>query len=426
MPDSSAPSAGPPGSEWFEQIADRSGLIFYVLRIRPDVAFEYLGAALMTRLGIPADSDTEAVLERIDPDSAALLAETLAMTPGQELTMDLKWRHLDGGSVFSRAWMRASRRADGSVIQEGVVLDITELREVEIELRHSEQRSRLLAENAYDVIWTMAMDGSVTYVSPSVERVRGITPEEAKNQTIEEINPPESAARVMEYYQRVFAAIETGDDPPFFRGEQEYYRKDGSIMTGELEVIPHIDDDGQVVELLGVTRDISERKVLEAELTRLAITDPVTGVWNRHHGTESLLAEMAGTGERAVLSVLMIDIDNFKFVNDSFGHQSGDQVLIDMSQRLVRAVRDTDMVARWGGEEFLVLLRDCRIEDATARAEKIRRQVADTLFPGVGTITVSIGVAQRTGDEDLTAWLGRADAALYEAKRTGRNTVVGS
>ena len=310
MPDSSAPSAGPPGSEWFEQIADRSGLIFYVLRIRPDVAFEYLGAALMTRLGIPADSDTEAVLERIDPDSAALLAETLAMTPGQELTMDLKWRHLDGGSVFSRAWMRASRRADGSVIQEGVVLDITELREVEIELRHSEQRSRLLAENAYDVIWTMAMDGTITYVSPAVERVRGFTPEEAMLQSIDEINPPESAARVGEYFQRVFAAIAEGSEAPAFRGEMEYYRKDGSIMTGELQVIPLADSDGHVVELLGVTRDISERKMFEAELTRLAATDPVTGVWNRRRGRELLVEELTRPDVNEDFAVLMVDIDN--------------------------------------------------------------------------------------------------------------------
>lgn len=431
MSDSSFPSVGRPGPEWFEELAELNGLVFFVLRIRPDVAFEYLGAALHERLGIPVDPgiavDTEAVLGRIDPESAELLAATLAMEPGQKMAVDLKWRHIDGQTVSSRGWIRAVERPDGSVVQEGVVLDITELREIETELRRSEQRHRLLAENAWDVVWTMAIDGTITYVSPAVQRVRGITPEEAISQTLEEIHPPESAARNIDYFQRLYAAIEAGAEPPTFLGEQEYYRSDGSIMTGELQIIPHADADGKIVEILGVTRDISERKMFEAELTRLAVTDPVTGVWNRHQGSESLLAEtMRPERPRRQSSVLMIDIDNFKAINDSFGHLAGDQVLIEMAQRLFAAVRDTDMVARWGGEEFVVLLHECPSEDATGRAEKIRRQIADAQFAGVGTVTVSIGVAQLTDDDDLATWLGRADKALYEAKRAGRNTVVGS
>lgn len=420
---------GLPGGTWFERISDSSGLVFYVLRIQPDVAFEYLGSALQTRLGIPVNpdkvADAETVFARIDPESAEQLAATLTMGPGRELSADLKWRHVDGRSVYSRAWMRTYQRTDGSVIQEGVVQDITELREAETKLSRSEQRHRLLAENAYDVIWTMALDGSVTYVSPAVERVRGFTPQEAMCQSIEEINPPESAARVMSYYQRVFAAIEAGTEPPVFRGEMEYYRKDGSIMTGELQVIPHVDAAGQVVELLGVTRDISERKTFEAELTRLAVTDPVTGVWNRHHARDLLVAESAQSdAEQRPVSVLMVDIDNFKSINDGFGHPAGDQVLIELARRLAESVRSADMVARWGGEEFVILLRDCSLKDAVARAEKIRRQIGDAPFAGVGKVTVSIGVAQRTADEESASWLGRADKALYEAKRAGRNTVV--
>lgn len=422
-------SGSRPDSEWFEGIADNSGLIFYILRMQPDVAFEYLGSALQTRLGIPvapgAAIDTATILGRIDPDSADDLAKTLAMAPGEVMSVDLKWRHLDGGSVSSRAWLRAVERPDGSVVQEGVVEDITELRAVEAELRNSEQRHRLLAENAYDVIWTMALDGTITYINPAITRVRGLSPEEAMRQTIEEINTPPSAAKVGEYFQRVFAAIEAGTEPPVFHGEMEYYRKDGSIMTGELQVIPHVDADGHVVELLGVTRDISERKVFETELTRLAETDPVTGVWNRRHGRELLEAAMAQRdGESRPLSALMVDIDNFKVINDTYGHETGDTVLIELARRLAGAVRGTDMVARWGGEEFVVLLRDCPLADAVTRAESIRRQIADTSFSGVGTVTVSVGAAQLVPDEDVVAWLARSDRALYQAKRAGRNTVV--
>ncbi len=136
------------------------------------------------------------------------------------------------------------------------------------DLRRSEERHRLLAENAWDVVWTMALDGSITYVSPAIERVRGITASEAMAQTPDQVNPPSSAAIVAEYFSRLFAAINNGSELPEFRGELEYYRADGSIMVGELQVMPHVGSDGKVVEILGVTRDISERKLREAAEAR--------------------------------------------------------------------------------------------------------------------------------------------------------------
>jgi diguanylate cyclase (GGDEF)-like protein len=123
-------------------------------------------------------------------------------------------------------------------------------------------------------------------------------------------------------------------------------------------------------------------------------------------------------------AVLFIDLDRFKVVNDSLGHATGDHLLVEVARRLSGAVRSTDMVARWGGEEFVVLLRDCALDDAVERAEEIRRQIAGRTFPGVGMVTVSVGAAQLTGADDATSLLGRADEALYEAKRAGRNKVV--
>jgi diguanylate cyclase (GGDEF)-like protein/PAS domain S-box-containing protein len=307
---------------------------------------------------------------------------------------------------------------------EGALADITELHEAQTSLSRSEKRSRLLAENAWEVIWTMAMDTKITYVSPAVEQVRGITPDEAKNQSLEEIHPPESAARVADYYQRVFAAVEVGAAPPSFRGELEYYRKDGSIMTGELQVIPHRDATGQVIELIGVTRDISERKAFEAELRNFAVTDGLTGVWNRRQGTELLAADLAARRPGQALSLLMLDIDHFKAINDTFGHQAGDHVLIEIASRLRRSLRGNDMVARWGGEEFIVLVRDCALPDAGRLAENIRAAIAEVPFGPMGRITVSIGAAEARDNEDLQSWLSRADQALYRAKRAGRNEVV--
>ena len=420
-----------PDSDWFEQMASSSGMMFFVLRVRPDLALEFVNNAPGTVLvgdrnesGSATDVDAASLLGQIDPDYADRLAEVLALPPGTDTQVELRWNRLDGLSTYGRGSIRSRQRPDGSVVIEGALADITELHEAETRLMNSEKRSRLLAENAWEVIWTMDLDGKITYVSPAVERMRGITPEEAMRQSLDEIHPPESAASVADYYRQVFAAIEAGTEPPMFRGENEYYRKDGSIMTGELQVIPHLDGSGKVIELIGVTRDISERKVFEAELRNLAVTDTLTGVWNRRHGTELLAADLSARRPGQALSLLMLDIDHFKTINDTFGHQAGDHVLIEIASRLRRSLRGSDMVARWGGEEFVVLLRDCALPDALRLAEEIRAAIAELPFGAMGSLTVSVGVAEARASEDLTTWLERADQALYRAKRSGRNEVA--
>jgi len=420
-----------PDADWFAQMADASGLMFFVLRVRPDIALEFVndapGAVLIgerSESGSATDVAAEKLLGQIDPDYADRLSAVLALPPGSGTQVDLKWNRLDGLSTWGRGWVRSREREDGSVVIEGSLVDITDQHEAETRLRRSEERSRLLAENAWEVIWTMALDGTITYINPAVERMRGITPEEAMRQTLDEINPPESATRVAAYFQTVFAAMAAGIEPPPFRGEMEYYRKDGSIMTGELQVIPHIDAAGRVVELIGVTRDISDRKATEAALHSLAVTDTLTGVWNRRQGTDLIAADLAARRPGQALSLLMLDIDHFKSINDTFGHQAGDHVLIEIASRLRRSLRGNDMVARWGGEEFVVLLRDCPLRNALKLAEDIRSGIGEVPFGPLGSLTVSIGAAEIRTNENLASWLGRADQALYRAKRAGRNEVV--
>ncbi|MCX6484487.1 MAG: sensor domain-containing diguanylate cyclase, partial [Mycobacterium sp.] len=330
-----------PDGDWFAQMADASGLMFFVLRVRPDVALEFVndapGAVLIgerTTSGGATDLDAANLLGQIDPDYADRLSAVLALPPGSGTQVELKWNRLDGQSTWGRGWVRSRERQDGSVVIEGALADITELHEAETLLKRSEKRSRLLAENAWEVIWTMDLDAKITYINPAVERMRGFTPEEAMRQSPEEIQPPESAAIGADYFQRLFASIEAGKEPPIFRGEQQYYRKDGSIMIGELQVIPHVDGTGRVVELLGVTRDISDRKAAEAALHNLAVTDTLTGVWNRRQGTDLIAADLSARRPGQALSLLMLDIDHFKSINDTFGHQAGDHVLIEVASRV--------------------------------------------------------------------------------------------
>lgn len=417
-----------PDVKWFQRMTDNFGLVSFVLRVRPDIAFEFVNPGRRTQLvGYqPSDSieDAKLVLDRIEPDSAEQLARLLALPPGQETSVDLGWLHLDGQSVRSRGWVQAVERADGSVIIEGVLQDVTELHQLERELRISEQRYRLLAENAWEVVWIAGTDGKVRYCSPAVERQRGFTVDEVMRQALHEVYPPESEKSIRDYFRRLRAAIREGTEPPVLREEHEYYRRDGSRMVGEMQAIPHVDESGTVVEILGVTRDVSERKQFEAELQRRALTDSVTGVWNRRHGEELLGDELSQARESAVpLTVLMLDIDHFKAINDRDGHQAGDRVLMEVGLRLQDTVPADSVVARWGGEEFVVLLRDCPLAGALVVAEKIRARIANTAFQDHRRVTVSVGAAELTAADDLDSWLSRADQALYAAKRSGRNAV---
>jgi len=144
--------------------------------------------------------------------------------------------------------------------------DITALRQQQEALRISEERHRFLAENARDVIWTKEPDGRISYLSPSVETVRGFTPQEAMAQPLEQIHPPESLALSKQWWDRLLADVADGREPTPFRGELAYYRRDGSIFWSEVMAYPLLHPDGSLAQVVGVTRDISERKLSELAL----------------------------------------------------------------------------------------------------------------------------------------------------------------
>lgn len=161
-----------------------------------------------------------------------------------------------------------------------------------------------------------------------------------------------------------------------------------------------------------------------AELKQLATTDPLTGAWNRRHFQQVIAAEIKQAlryGQQ--LSLLLFDLDHFKSINDRHGHQVGDQVLVALTRLLQRNLRSTDVLARWGGEEFAVVMPHCGANEAASLAEKLRALIAGWEFADVGSVTVSCGLAEYQPPETLDSWLKRADDALYAAKSSGRNVL---
>jgi diguanylate cyclase (GGDEF)-like protein len=193
--------------------------------------------------------------------------------------------------------------------------------------------------------------------------------------------------------------------------------------------VPFDDEDvDSLVVLVRLAETAIENSFLYEEAVRLSLTDGMTGLWNRRNFDLRLESELS----RAVrfsepFAVVFVELDQMKVVNDSYGHQAGDTVLIELARRLTEAVREVDVVARWGGDEFTLLLPKTGLAGALALAEKIRAAVANSPFEidtGSLDITISVGVAAypEHGDagKDLVA---AADAAMYQAKARGRNRV---
>ncbi|MEI8326939.1 MAG: sensor domain-containing diguanylate cyclase, partial [Betaproteobacteria bacterium] len=160
------------------------------------------------------------------------------------------------------------------------------------------------------------------------------------------------------------------------------------------------------------------------QLERLAVTDQLTGLFNRLRLDQTLEEERLRNLRYATsFCILLLDVDQFKSVNDRFGHPVGDQVLMGIARDLQDGIREVDVVGRWGGEEFMVICRETTIEGALVLAEKLRSLIASHVYPQVGARSASFGVAMFHPGEALTETIARADAGLYRAKQGGRNRV---
>jgi diguanylate cyclase (GGDEF)-like protein/PAS domain S-box-containing protein len=326
-------------------------------------------------------------------------------------------------------FINGAGEADGTVARLRLVDDQVE---AETKLRHSEERYRLLSENARDVIWTITADGEISYVSPSVQTLRGISPEQAIAQSLEQIHPAASRRQVQGYLQQVARECRRGRKPQAFRAELEYFSADGSTIWCDVLALPVLNDDGSLRYVLGTSRDITERKRYEQQLDltnqqlhALASTDSLTGVCNRHRlqlMIQQLISTSAISGEP--VAMILCDIDHFKQVNDRHGHNVGDLVLVEFCQRAQRCLRSSDRLGRWGGEEFLILVPQGTASGAAVLAEKVRRAIADEPFDQVGSVTASFGVGQRKPNESFATWFQRVDSLLYNAKAAGRDLVM--
>lgn len=285
--------------------------------------------------------------------------------------------------------------------------------------RKSEERFRSLVRNASDVILIIEPEGKIRFVSPSVERVFGYRPDEVVGLDCLTFVNPQHADRVQAFL------TEVGTAPGMTRTiEYQVRHRDGRWREAEATATNLINDasvGGLVVNL----RDVTERKEAEDQLAYQAFHDTLTGLANRALFMDRLQNALARAVRREEQSaVLFLDVDRFKIVNDSLGHDAGDRLLVAVAQRLSFCLREGDTAARLGGDEFTVLLEDLRdVSEAIRIAERIAGDLTRP-FEIDGRevfVTVSIGITvSRPGHHEHLDLLREADIAMYQAKAQGK------
>ena len=345
------------------------------------------------------------------------------------VNLEQHYRCLDGAEFWGQVSAQPFYDAEGQVVGiVGVIADITARRQMEEALRLSETRHRLLADNASDVIWTLDISGHVTYVSPSVQRLRACTVEQALRQPLEKWFTARSLVPALEAISQALEAVRTGEPLAQQSMELEQTREDGSAVWTETTISGCYDAKGRAVGLLGVTRDISERKQTQDRIARLAHYDPLTNLCNRALFFDRVEQALAlARREKSKLALMYIDLDKFKPVNDSYGHPVGDRLLEQVAERMRGCVRASDTVGRIGGDEFVVLLpRLAAPADALVVAEKIRQAIREPYELAGRTLLIScsIGIAIHPEHGGVELDLSKnADIAMYRVKEAGGDNV---
>ena len=343
---------------------------------------------------------------------------------GHAVVLGLALRGETAGLLVAAAPQHTLRTVDSGLralaTQVALALDSVALSE-EVHQRAGEARMGALIKHSGDLVTVLDAQARIVYQSPSIERVLGWDADEVVGLRFDWLLTPGDGDRLLHLL---------ADGPSSAGGGTEVLEcalrhSDGTSRQFEVQHTNLLDDE-HVRGIVLNSRDVSERKAFEQQLQHQAFHDPVTGLANRALFAERVRHAVARTRrEHTGVAVLFIDLDDFKTVNDSLGHAAGDQVLVEVAQRLATSVRVTDTAARFGGDEFAILLEDIgSVQEAAETAERVLDALARTLTVDHKELVVraSVGVSIVEGDApaDADELIRNADAAMYIAKRDGK------
>ncbi|MGZ6637559.1 MAG: putative bifunctional diguanylate cyclase/phosphodiesterase [Solirubrobacteraceae bacterium] len=407
----------------------------------PDTAVALYGAGADGELTPMVGSGGVASQGPLPADIARALLEATAASELMELPPTIRGHVLPDGGRHACAFDIAPRRAARAVLvlagpaapskalcasldalatQVALALESAALTE-EVHRRRGEARFGSLVRHASDLITVIGADGTITYQSPSIERVLGYAPEAVIGTPFARLVDPGERGRLLQ----VLAGGGAGGQGQVL--ECSLIHADGHARQFEI-LCTDLSDDESVKGIVLNGRDVSERKAFEEQLTHQAFHDPVTGLANRALFGERVRHAIArGRREQQSVAVVFLDLDDFKTINDSLGHSVGDQVLIEVAKRIATSVRTSDTAARFGGDEFALLLEDIAdVQEGADTAERLLEAIAVPLRAGHKELSLrcSIGmsIAGADGTADADELIRDADAAMYIAKREGKGS----
>jgi diguanylate cyclase (GGDEF)-like protein/PAS domain S-box-containing protein len=322
-----------------------------------------------------------------------------------------------GASVASRSLQGALRAL---ATQVSLALESATLAE-EVHRRASEERFSSLVQHASDLITVLDADATVVYQSPSIERVLGYAPEEIVGTNFDRLLDRDEKSRLL--HLLADGSAYAGSDTEVL--DCSLRHRDGTLRQFEV-LHTNLLRDEAVRGIVLNSRDVSERKAFEEQLAHQAFHDPVTNLANRALFAERVRHAVArNRRESNGLAVIFMDLDDFKTINDSLGHAAGDQVLMEVAKRLDTSIRSSDTAARFGGDEFAILLEDIEnAQEAADTAERILESLTEPLSLDQKEIVIrsSLGISVVEGAEpaDAEELIRNADAAMYIAKRDGK------
>jgi len=335
----------------------------------------------------------------------------------------------DGTTITVVENARVVRGADGAVVgYEGTIADITERKLAEIRLSEEKEKAQVTLQSIGDAVITADANGCIEYLNPVAEGLTGWETREAAGRPVSEIFQVLSETTRQPLDSPILRCLREGRLVELIEPSLLVNRR-GQEISIQDSAAPIRDRNGRLVGAVMVFHDVSQERRLQRALAYQATHDALTGLINRREFESRLNDALQAVRDDPSVShvLLYLDLDQFKVVNDTCGHQAGDRLLKQITSVVQTRIRTTDVLARLGGDEFGVLLDDCTLETASRIAENLRQAIRDFRFvwqDRVMNVGVSIGLAEINGSvETLAAVMSAADVACYSAKDSGRNRV---
>jgi diguanylate cyclase (GGDEF)-like protein/PAS domain S-box-containing protein len=413
----------------YRMLVERIPAITYIREVRHNSESVYVSPQVLDIIGYTPEECTSTPdlwIRILHPDDTErVLAEDLRTNEtGEPFTMEYRQFAKEGRLVWIRDEATLVRNEDGEPLYWlGVQIDITERKRAERRLGAAEQRFRTLVDQIPAVTYIDPVDDPETslYTSPQIEKMLGYTPEEWREGKLwPKCLHPDDRERILAADER----FEAGGEEPFSE-EYRLLAKDGSVVWVREEAVLLKDEAGEPLYWQGVFYDLTERKALEERLEHRAFHDYLTDLPNRQLFVDRLRKALDRTRRKRgrEVAVLFMDLDEFKVINDSLGHEAGDALLTLVAQRLERCLRPEDSLARFGGDEFVVLIEDIEGPEVAVRvAERITEELERPFFLegrelfATSSIGIGLGDARTKTPESL---LMDADTAMYRAKEEG-------